>query len=137
MPIGAIVCPKGFREEKGKDVKQRKGNATPEGALLRLVLDYLAARHIFSLRMQTGVLRNPAGRPVTFGLPGQADILAFPRASKVKNGFANEHVIPYWIELKAPKGKQSELQKSFQAKVESEGMRYLLIRSLDELEAQL
>ena len=114
-----------------------KRTQTPEGQLQRLVLDWLAAKHIFAIRMQTGVLRNPAGRPVTFGLPGQADILAFPRASKVKNGFANEHVIPYWIELKAPKGKQSDLQKSFQAKVEAEGHRYLLIRSLDELEAQL
>lgn len=133
MPIGAIVCLKGFREEKGKDVKQRKGNATPEGALLRLVLDYLAARHIFSLRMQTGVLRNPAGRPVTFGVPGQADILAFIR----RRGAFRDSIDPVWIELKAPKGKQSDIQKSFQAKVEAEGHRYLLIRSLDDLEAQL
>ena len=108
---------------------------TPEGQLQRLVLDWLAAKHIFALRMQTGVLRNPAGRPVTFGIPGQADILAFPQFSVVPPDYM--HIVPLWIELKAPKGKQSELQKSFQAKVEDEGHRYLLIRDLSELEAQL
>jgi hypothetical protein len=93
--------------------------------------------------MNSGSLVNAAGRPVTFGLPGMADILAFPHNPVVlwKGISPYETIVdrfmPTWIELKAPKGKQSELQKSFQEKVESEGHRYLLIRSLDELEAQL
>jgi len=109
----------------------------PEGHLQRLVLDWLAAKHIFALRMNSGTLRDRTGRPVTFGIPGQADILAFPHCWHIKYGYANDHVMPVWIELKAPRGKQSDLQKSFQAKVEAEGHRYLLIKSLDELEAQL
>jgi len=100
---------------------------TPEGALLRLALDWLAAKRIFSLRMNAGVLRNPAGRPVQFGVPGQADILAFPRDAMA--------IVPTWIECKAPGGKQTELQKSFQAKVEAEGHRYFVVRELSELEA--
>ena len=104
---------------------------TPEGQLQRLVLDYLSARHIFALRMNSGTLINQAGRPVTFGVPGMADILAFPHWPD------STSLRVVWLELKAPKGKQSELQKSFQAKVEAEGHRYLLIKSLDELEAQL
>ena len=116
-----------------------KRKQAPEGALQRLVLDYLAAEHIFSLRMNSGTLINQAGRPVTFGVPGCADILAFPRilVSDGVHATAIEVPFPVWLELKAPKGKQSELQRSFQSKVESEGHRYLLIRSLDELEARI
>ena len=110
-----------------------KRKQTPEGQLQRLVLDYLAAKHIFSLRMNSGMLINQAGRPVTFGVPGMDDILAF----QIDRDYPTRPGRAYWIELKAPKGKQSELQKSFQAKVEAEGHRYLLVKSLDELEAQL
>ncbi len=122
-----------------------KRKQTPEGALQRLVMDWLAARHIFALRMNSGVLKGASGRPVTFGVPGCADILAFkPKDITTEEAygfltrFRTFHLfMPVWIELKAPKGKQSELQKSFQAKVESEGHRYLVIRDLSELEAQL
>ena len=104
---------------------------TPEGQLLKLVMDWLAAEHIFALRMNSGALRNPAGKPVTFGVPGMADVLAFPHFPDFG------YPMPTWIELKAPKGKQSELQRSFQAKVESEGHRYVLARSLDDVIAVL
>ncbi len=107
-------------------------------------MDWLAAKHIFSLRMNSGRLINQAGRPVTFGVPGMADILAFPKIRQQditrlgsKRSIWYEVPAIVWIELKAPNGKQSELQKSFQAKVESEGHRYLLVRDLSELEAQL
>lgn len=114
-----------------------KRKQTPEGALQRLVLDYLAAKHIFALRMNSGVLEGASGRPVTFGVPGMADILAFPRPLIWDGEKTEGNLKAVWIELKAPKGKQSELQKSFQTKVESEGHSYLLIRDLSELEAQL
>lgn len=118
---------------------------TPEGELQRLVLDWLAAEHILSFRMNSGTLRNGVGRPVTFGTPGMADVLAFPwkktnRELYVRSGFLNielEEIVPTWIELKAPKGKQTEMQKSFQAQVETAGHHYLLIRSLEELKAAL
>lgn len=113
-----------------------KRKQTPEGQLQRLVLDWLAAKHIFSLRMNSGTLINPAGRPVTFGVPGCADILAFPHET-IDPIRQYDSIVPTWIELKAPKGKQSELQASFQKRVEEEGHRYLLIRDLGELEAQL
>ena len=112
-------------------MSDRKRKSTPEGLLQRLVLDWLAAKHIFALRMNSGALINANGRPVTFGVQGMADILAFPRW----HDSTSLRVV--WLELKAPRGQQSELQKSFQEKVESEGHRYLLIRSLDELESQL
>ena len=84
---------------------------TPEGALQTLVMDWLAAEHILAFRMQTGVLRNPAGRPVSFGVPGMADILAFPKIllpDITKWGNANltyySQTDTVWIELKSPAG---------------------------------
>ena len=110
---------------------------TPEGQLLKLVMDWLAAEHIFALRMNSGALRNPAGQPITFGVPGMADVLAFPQQGYAGPIRSFDVPMPTWIELKAPKGKQSELQKSFQAKVESEGHRYILARSLDDVIAAI
>jgi hypothetical protein len=50
-----------------------------------------------------------------------ADVIAFPNGSVL------------WIECKAPKGKQSDLQKSFQEQVESHGHKYLLAYSLSDV----
>jgi hypothetical protein len=102
-----------------------KRKATPEGALLRLVMDWLSAEHIFALRMNVGVMRNAANRPVHFGIEGTADILAFPVS------LGRPH--PVWIELKAGKNGQSESQRSFQRHVEERGHTYLLAYSLDDV----
>jgi hypothetical protein len=101
-----------------------KRKATPEGALLRLVMDWLSAEHIFSLRMNVGVMRNAANRPVRFGIEGTADILAFPVS------LGRPH--PVWLEIKAGT-RQSESQRSFQEKVEAEGHTYCIITSLDDV----
>jgi len=45
--------------------------------------------------------------------------------------------VPLWIECKAAKGKQSELQKSFQEQVEREGHRYIVARSIEDVEQAL
>jgi hypothetical protein len=116
-----------------------------ESQIQRAILDYLAAKHILSFRMQTGSsVRSYGGktRAIRFGVPGMADILAFPtetiRKSVPVRGGVYEVTLeaqrPTWIECKAPKGKQSDLQKSFQAQVEAEGHSYILAFSLDDLD---
>jgi hypothetical protein len=102
---------------------------TPEGQILKAVLDYLAARHILAFRMNTGSLKDSRGIPVRFGTPGMADVLAFPQV----NGYPDI----CWIECKAAKGKQSPLQRSFQEQVEKEGHRYVVARSIEDLAAAL
>jgi hypothetical protein len=109
---------------------------TPEGYVLDAVMDYLAAKHIFAIRMQVGCARIDK-RFVRFGVPGCADILAATSTGYVAQGTDGkrtplQRVI--WIECKAPNGKQSALQKSFQAQVEAQGHRYILARSIDDLE---
>src|ERR1700742_4890957 len=93
-----------------------------ESQLLRLCLDWLAANQIMAFRQNTGAIKLEK-RFFRFGVAGMSDVLAF------KNGQV------YWLEMKAPAGKQSALQWSFQLQVQNEGHRYHIIRSLEDLEA--
>ena len=68
-----------------------------------------------------------------------ADILAFPK-HWIDQGLGHghwEYETACWIECKAERGVQSELQKSFQEQVEREGHRYVIARSVDDVEAAL
>lgn len=93
---------------------------TPEGSLKRAVGDLLNAERIWWMPMNTGASVID-GRFVRFGTPGCADILASHKGRFL------------WLELKSPKGRQSEAQASFQERVEREGHTYLLVRSVDEV----
>jgi hypothetical protein len=121
---------------------------TPESLVLHAILDYLAAERVLAFRMQTGVAEIE-GRRVVFGTPGMADILAFQECN---GGFAHDpadhsnpltftiprfDITPLWIECKAENGKQSELQKSFQAQVTQHGHDYLIARSIDDVRTAL
>lgn len=120
-----------------------------ESQIQKQILDYLAARHILAFRQNTGAVAseyNGKKRFMRFGVPGMADILAFPRilqrditayGKSPGAGLAYEVPTILWLEIKAEKGKQSELQKSFQAQVEAEGHRYSVVRSVNDLEALL
>lgn len=84
---------------------------TPETALKRAIRGYLTATGWFNF-------------PVLQGLgsyPGIPDIIA------VKSGFVA------FIEVKAPGGVQSPVQKQFEQQVKDHGCFYYLIRSIDEL----
>ena len=123
----------------GAPRRSRRAPKTPEGALLKLVLDYLAAEHILAFRMN--VLAMPTGdgkRFIKAGVPGMSDILAF-HGGTMQDGYApySMPIVPIWIELKAPKGKQSELQASFQQQVEEHGHRYVLAYSLEDVKEAL
>lgn len=77
------------------------------------VRDYLRLRGWF-------VYYNLAGLGAYRGV---SDLVA------VKNGCT------VWIELKQPKGQQSEFQKQFQADIEAAGGIYLVVRSLEDIQA--
>jgi hypothetical protein len=110
---------------------------TGEAATQRLILDYLAVRGVLAFRMNIGTMTSEykgKQRFMRFGTPGMADIMAFQLRW---DEMGREHNLPIWIEVKAEKGVQSELQKSFQKQVESHGHRYILARSLDDVEDAL
>jgi len=64
---------------------------------------------------------------------GNKGILAF----RMNTGAVHSEYKGNWIEVKAPKGIQSELQRSFQLQVESHGHRYILARSLEDVTSLL
>jgi len=100
-----------------------------ESETQKAILDYLAARKIFALRLNTGTFQNGKRfiRAHSAGA-GAADILAFPVRVQ------RNAIHPLWIEVKSAKGKQSAEQKSFQQKVLSEGHLYCLARSVEDVE---
>ena len=112
-----------------------------ESDIQKAILAWLAAKHILAFRMNTGAMageHNGKKRFMRFGTPGMADILAFPVFLKVCTcDEERQQIFPTWIEVKAEKGKQSEFQKSFQAQVEEAGHRYILAKSVEDVDAIL
>ena len=108
-----------------------------ESETQKAIMDYLAARRIFALRLNTGTFQNGKRfiRAHSAGA-GAADILAFPTVAR-EFYFELEFIIPLWIEVKSAKGKQSAEQKSFQQKVLSEGHLYCLARSVEDVDRVL
>jgi hypothetical protein len=105
-------------------------------------MEYLAARHIFAVRMNSGTrIGEYKGKKwaIHMHAPGTADILAFPREqiSCMNCGKWNRYPVLLWIEVKTATGKQSELQKSFQNQVEAAGHRYSVVRSIEDVETAL
>jgi len=105
-----------------------------ESDILRTIMDGLAAKRIWHVRMNSGAMRWGKNRMMFFGRKGMADILAI--RWRVQNRVVSFHHV-IWIECKTRTGKQSPEQAAFQAEVENEGHCYLLVRSWEELEAKL
>jgi len=112
-----------------------------EAAILKSILIYLQARHVLAFRQNVGAVEavyHGNSRFMRFGVPGMADVLAFPywlMSSKADNVI--KIIKPLWIEVKTATGKQSDLQKSFQQQVESHGHKYVIARSIEDVEEAL
>jgi hypothetical protein len=125
--------------------KLPKPDSPKEKQILAAILQFLAAKHILAFRMN--VLAMPTGdgkRFIKAGVPGMADVLAFKvrrtgwlTNPAIEGDYAKEIIIPLWIEAKTEKGKQSDLQRSFQLLVESYGHRYVICRGVEDVENTL
>ena len=107
-----------------------------EADVLKAVTDYLAARKIWFRRMNTGGVKaeyNGRSRFVRYGSPGMADVLAVVYYGGVNAVDLTELTRVYWLECKSETGKQSDAQREFQREVESRGMRYLIVRGVEDL----
>jgi hypothetical protein len=112
-----------------------------ETQISRAIMGYLTARRIFAVRMNSGTqIGSYKGKKwaIHMNAAGTADILAFP-IKRYPDGDKGTWKLPspLWLEVKTDKGKQSELQKCFQAQVEAEGHLYGVVRSIDDVEALL
>src|ERR1700728_774603 len=97
-----------------------------ESATQKAILEWLAWKHVFHYRNNSGAFVMPetsthARRFFRAGAVGAPDIIC------VVNG---QYV---GIEVKAPGGRQSENQKEFQRQLEEAGGKYILAYSLDEI----
>jgi len=92
----------------------------------KAILDWLAWKHIFHYRNNSGafVMPETATHSRRFF---RAGVVGAPDITCVMNG---QYV---GIEVKAPKGKQSGNQKQFQVQLEAVGGRYILAYSIDDV----
>ena len=72
-------------------------------------------------RNNVGKFYTPDGRPITIGIPGEADLTLFQNGGKT-----------VFIEVKTDAGRQSKIQRKFQAAVERLGYEYIIMRSVDD-----
>ena len=94
----------------------------------RLILDWLKAKRIWHIRLNTGAVKASYGgksRFIRFGVPGMADIFAMV--------YRRGQYFPVWIEVKSPDGRQSAEQINFREEVVMNGMCYVLARNLDDV----
>lgn len=108
-----------------------------ESQIQRSILEYLAAKGILAFRMNTGATsaeHNGKTRFMRFGVAGMADILSF---TEKPGWMGTSEITPLWIEVKTATGKQSELQKSFQKQVQWHGHKYVVARSIEDIQACL
>ena len=113
-----------------------------EAMIQASIIEYLAARHIFALRLNSGTMMSTyKGKSYRTALcaPGTADILAFPHIPitlfKGENRYETivDRFLPLWLEVKSATGKQTPVQKSFQRQVEDEGHKYVIVRSIEDV----
>jgi hypothetical protein len=99
-------------------------------------MDYLAATGIVAFRMNTGVVMaeyKGRCRPIKFGVTGMSDLLAIATVSGKFKGFPCQWTTPLFVEVKAPKGRQSAEQRSFERQVKDAGAEYVVVRSVDDM----
>lgn len=115
---------------------------TPESYVLQACRDYLELQGHFVERRNSGAIQDKRGIPVRMSKPGTADLFVLRRlgltnVSSPKTKPADAEFIPsfqaVWVECKAPRGKQSDLQKQFQERVSAQGHKYILAYSIDDL----
>jgi hypothetical protein len=121
----------------GAEVNSLRFQERAESEALRSVKDLLYQLGIFWERRNTGVAKHKTGRPVRFGIPGTADIMATIDLGRHRPGLVAPNGLRpqllLWIETKSARGTQSYDQKLFQRIVEQNGHAYLMVRSAGEV----
>lgn len=92
-----------------------------EKATQAAILEWLAYKHVFHYRNNSGAFKTDAGGFYRIGTPGAPDIICVVRGQFIG------------IEVKDAKGKQNENQVDFQKRLEAAGGVYIVARSLDDV----
>ena len=95
-----------------------------ESEIQKQILEWLEIRHIFHYRQNSG-MHKIGKRYIRYGTPGAPDIIAVIKGQYVG------------IEVKDAKNCQSQDQVLFALNLESSGGKYILVRSVEDVEAAL
>ena len=93
-----------------------------ETDLVKAIGQYLTYKRVFWYRNNTGATKTASGGFIRFGTKGSPDIIAVAKGRYIG------------IECKMGSGRQSPAQKEFQRALEAAGGKYILARSIDDLE---
>lgn len=125
-PSVPAAAAKGPMPKRGKGVDKGAASAnTREAVVLRECLRWLKNQGMLTWRNNSGTLWAN-GQPVSFGHPGSPDIIGMTKDGRFIG-----------VECKSARGKQSEKQKAFEAKVRANNGIYILARSVVDLERAL
>ena len=94
-----------------------------ESEIQRSILEYLALRHHFHFRCNTGAYKTERGSFIRYGTPGAPDIVVVANGTMIG------------IEVKNASGKLSEDQTAFSEKLKAAGGIYIVARSIDDVQA--
>lgn len=111
--------------------RPRRRTQTPEGAILRTILDGLAALRLRAFRLNSGAHVAPETettrrRFIRYGSPGLPDVLVLLGAGRV--GF---------IEVKSPRGRLSPEQQAFRRDCLERRIPHCVARAWDDVEQWL
>ena len=103
---------------------KNEANLESEADIQRTILDYLKLHRIFHWRNNSGAIKT-GKRFIRYGCKGSPDIIALHRGQFVG------------IEVKGPGEDQTEDQLAFEQCVTKSGNRYIVARSLEDVERAL
>jgi len=109
-----------------------------ESEIQKQIIDYLKLKHYFVMRLNSGSYAVNGGKSFVRGCePGTPDLLAFKVLGKRIGQPDHIHVglNLFFIEVKRPKGRVTELQEQKMIELEAYGAICLVIHSVDELQA--
>lgn len=108
-------------------LNKHKKHASPEHGLQVAIVNLLRANNIFAIAIPNGGRRDAVTGAM---LKKEGATAGAPDLVLILND--GETV---WVELKTPKGRQSESQKAFQAKLQALRHNYLIWRSVNDCNA--
>ena len=112
---------------------------TPEGYVKQAIMEFLAAKHIYCLRINSGqhIIRdenNGKKRVIRLAPKGTADLLALVPLRTMQR---QPYFFPLWIETKVPGNQLTPDQEIFREQRIEDGHQHLVAHSIEDVEEYL
>jgi hypothetical protein len=102
----------------------------PEQTIQRAILEYLNWKHIYCWKNNTaGIYVKARNTYIPSHAPGVSDILACLKVEGIG--------VMLCLEVKVPKGRQSDVQKRFEMNVKEAGGFYYIVTSIEDVQSAI